>query len=81
MTVRKHPVWIGPPEPPLNVPKPILALFQALPPPGSEWPMLERLKWLQAMERLIDLFYRGDVEIVISASVPATDQTTQGSPP
>lgn len=35
----------------------IRALFDRLPPPGSNWAMTERILWLEAMASIFDLIY------------------------
>lgn len=36
----------------------IEALFQELPPAGSEWPQADRARWLEACEAVLRLVYR-----------------------
>jgi hypothetical protein len=40
-------------------------LFQMLPPTGTEWPVVERLRWLRACEAVCRLVFKDDVVLEI----------------
>jgi hypothetical protein len=53
-----------------ELPPVMRALFAMLPPPDSEWPRDERLRWLRAFETVCRLIYKDDVRISIDPIVP-----------
>lgn len=48
-------------------------LFNMLPPPGSEWPLIERLRWMRAMEAICRLVFKDDIALSV---LPETGSVT-----
>lgn len=46
----------------------IQGLLQTLPPPQSDWPAVDRAKWLQTAANIFDLIYKGEGGITVRAA-------------
>jgi hypothetical protein len=53
-------------------------LFKMLPPPDSEWPAAERLRWLRAFEAVCRLVYRDDGPGLV-IEMAARDEALRGT--
>lgn len=40
-------------------------LFRMLPPTGSEWPLVERLRWMRALEAVCRLIFKDDAAQIL----------------
>lgn len=62
---------------PEYIPPIIVELFKLLPPPGSEFDLVERMRWLRAAEAIFGLLYKpDDAQLVIEA---ARDDALKGA--
>lgn len=48
-------------------------LFKMLPPPGAEWPLVERVRWMRAFEAICPLIFKGDRIQIAIEGMPPTD--------
>jgi hypothetical protein len=55
-------------------------LFKLLPPPGDEWPMADRVRWLQAFEATARMVFSDDIALSIKAA-PTPHPDGAGQPP
>lgn len=53
----------------------LMALVRRIPPPDSEWPAAERLRWFKAMAAALDLVYPAEGHLVVSLPSLPKDQT------
>ena len=50
----------------LNEMPPVMReLFLMLPPTGTEWPLVERLRWMRALEAVCRMIYRDDAAQIL----------------
>jgi len=52
---------------PDEMPPVLRELFLMLPPAGTEWPLVERLRWLRAFEAVCRVIFKDDVALAIIA--------------
>jgi hypothetical protein len=45
-------------------------LFLMLPQPGTEWPVVERLRWLRAFDAVCRLVFKDDIALEILQQTP-----------
>jgi hypothetical protein len=45
-------------------------LFLMLPPPGTEWPPVERLRWLRAFDAVCRLVFKDDIALEVTQQTP-----------
>jgi hypothetical protein len=58
-------------EPPDDIHPAILGILKILPPPGAEWPVRQRVKWLSGLNNVLDLIYEGDdgdIDVVVRSA-------------
>lgn len=52
----------------------VVGLLQTLPKPESDWPVEQRVRWLQTASGIFDLIYKGNSGAAITIDVSSTEQ-------
>jgi hypothetical protein len=45
-------------------------LFKMLPPAGTEWPMIERVRWIRAFDAVCRLVFKDDIALSVLQQTP-----------
>jgi hypothetical protein len=62
---------------PNDIPPIVLELFKLLPPIGTEFPLIDRLRWLNAAEAIFKMIFKDDP--IAKVVFEAQDKQTSGS--
>jgi len=54
-------------------------LFKMLPPPGTEWPMVERIRWVNAFEAVCRVIFKDDVCLKVAMPIRGEPDTMSRS--